>query len=200
MVLAAKVTARGRPRTINREHILDVAMQAYWDKGVDSVSINYICKQAKVAKPGLYREFGNEDGLMKEVLIRYQHNVIEQLITLLQQEITFAETIELLIEFVTQTNDYQPKGCLLVKMSQSREHLGEESVALLDVINHKLMVAYEKKIEQSRIDGHFNLDISTQFCVIYISSQLGHALSLLARGEDADIVKQILQTAFSVFD
>ena len=39
-------------------------MQTYWQEGVDSVSVNEICKKAEVSKPGLYREFNNEEGLI----------------------------------------------------------------------------------------------------------------------------------------
>ena len=45
-----------RPKTLNRDHILAVAMNSYWDEGIDGVSLNEISKKAKVAKPGLYRE------------------------------------------------------------------------------------------------------------------------------------------------
>ena len=31
---------------------------------------------AEVSKPGLYREFGHEDGLMKAVLVAYQKQVL----------------------------------------------------------------------------------------------------------------------------
>ena len=62
--------ARGRPRTLQRDHVINVAMESYWVSGPSNVSVNDICKRANVSKPGLYREFGNEDGLQKEVQVR----------------------------------------------------------------------------------------------------------------------------------
>ena len=61
---------------MDREQTLAVAMQAYWREDVDSISLNEICRRAEVSKPGLYREFGHEDGLMKAVLVAYQKQVL----------------------------------------------------------------------------------------------------------------------------
>ena len=38
--------SRARPKTFDRDHVLDVAMHTYWQNGVDTVSVNEICKKA----------------------------------------------------------------------------------------------------------------------------------------------------------
>ena len=68
-------TSRGRPKTFDRDHVLDVAMHTYWQNGVDTVSVNEICKKAQVSKPGLYREFNNQEGLMIAALGCYMPHV-----------------------------------------------------------------------------------------------------------------------------
>ena len=61
---------RGRPKTFNRDAILEIAMNNYWQKGL-SASLNSISEQAGVAKPSIYREFKNEDGLTLAALNHY---------------------------------------------------------------------------------------------------------------------------------
>ena len=63
--------ARGRPKTMNAEQVLDVAMTAYWQSDAADVSVNAICQMAGISKPSLYREFGSEDGLSRAALDRY---------------------------------------------------------------------------------------------------------------------------------
>ena len=75
--------SRGRPKTFNRDHVLGVAMQTYWQEGLDSVSVNEICKKAEVSKPGLYREFNNEEGLIIAVLDNYEKEVLKPLFKML---------------------------------------------------------------------------------------------------------------------
>ena len=67
---ALKMFKRGRPKTLNLDELIDVAMITYWSEGPANVSINQICNKAKISKPGLYRELGGEDGLMESVLER----------------------------------------------------------------------------------------------------------------------------------
>ena len=62
---------RGRPKTIEYDTTLAIAVNAYWSKGIDGMSVNEVCRLAKVSKPSLYREFGNEDGLLNAVFKYY---------------------------------------------------------------------------------------------------------------------------------
>ncbi|MEM9757417.1 MAG: TetR/AcrR family transcriptional regulator, partial [Pseudomonadota bacterium] len=66
---------RGRPKTLDVDKTLDIAMGAYWRSDPADVSLNTICQMAGVSKPALYRQFGNEDGLMRAVLDRYAAQV-----------------------------------------------------------------------------------------------------------------------------
>ena len=77
------IIKKGRPKTIDLERIKNVAMINYWSDGPTNVSLNEICFKAKISKPGLYREFGGEDGLMKSVLLLYKNTLIQQILDLL---------------------------------------------------------------------------------------------------------------------
>ncbi len=58
----------GRPKTFDRDRVIGIAMECYWREGVDGVLLNELCRRAAVSKPGVYREFGGEDGLMDAVV------------------------------------------------------------------------------------------------------------------------------------
>lgn len=192
--------SRGRPKTLNRDHTLDVAMQAYWKEGIDGVSLNEICRKAKVSKPGLYREFGNEDGLMKAVLLAYQERVLTPILQMLTANVSFREALDNLVSFVTMVNDNHevPKGCLLVKMRESRMRIGEATREQIDHTQEQVLTAYGDWVERSRAKGDFSADMSSQFAAAYIDAQISNALSQMARGEQNNKVKKILTMAFSM--
>ena len=198
--------SRGRPKTMDREQIITVAMQAYWREDVDSISVNEICRCAEVSKPGLYREFGNEDGLMKAVLVAYQQQVLAPVYQLIAADAPFRATLDSLVSIVTRSGDAQffsdaqavPSGCLFVKMRESYRHLGEETRAEIDHAKEKTLTVYEDWVERAKAKGEFGGEMSSRFAAIYIDAQLSNALSLLARGEPNDEVKQILTAAFSM--
>jgi AcrR family transcriptional regulator len=192
--------SRGRPKTLNRDHVLDVAMHAYWKEGIGNLSLNEICRRCAVSKPGLYREFGSEDGLMKAVLLAYQEQVLTPMLQMLTTEAPFRETLDNLVSFVTTGNGNQeaPKGCLLVKMRESRMRVGEATREQIDRAQEQALTAYEGWVERSKEKGEFSTDMSPQFAATYIDAQLSNALSQIARGEQSSNVKKILIIAFSM--
>ena len=115
---------RGRPRTLNREQVVNIAMETYWREEIFSVSVNEICRRAEISKPGLYREFGGEDGLMIEVLQSYEKHIIDSIIDLISAEKPFFDVMNQLLEALTHESSH-PLGCLLVKMRFSSQRLGE---------------------------------------------------------------------------
>ena len=201
MILDPTKPSRGRPKTLDRDHVLDVAMEAYWKEGVRGLSLNEICRRCDISKPGLYREFWNEDGLMKAVILKYQEQVLDSVLQMLNTEMPFREALDNLVSFATSVSDGQevPKGCLLIKMRESRMHLGEATRAQIDFIQEQALAAYRKWVERSKAKGEFSADISSEFASAYIDAQLSNAASQISRGEDPQIVKKMLLVAFSVF-
>lgn len=192
--------SRGRPKTLDRDHVLDVAMDAYWKEDIGNLSLNEICRRCDISKPGLYREFLNEDGLMKAVIVKYYEQVLNPVQHMLNSETPFRETLDNLVSFATSVSDSQeaPKGCLLIKMRESRMHLGEATRAQIDFIQEQALTAYRKWVEHSKTKGEFSADMSSEFAAIYIDAQLSHASSQLARGEDPLMVKKVLVAALSI--
>ncbi|MBB1420005.1 TetR/AcrR family transcriptional regulator [Pseudoalteromonas sp. SG44-1] len=193
---------RGRPKTLDRDHVLDVAMDSYWKDNIGNLSLNEICRRSGVSKPGLYREFSNEDGLMKAVLIRYQEQVLEPVQQMLNSDVPFKEALDNLISFATSVNchDESPNGCLFIKMRESRVHLGKETQAQIDFLEKQGLLFFKKWVERSKTKGEFSVDMSSEFAATYIDAQLSNASTQLARGVAPETVKKILLVAFSVLE
>lgn len=175
-------------------------MQAYWEEGIDDISLNEICRRAKVSKPGLYREFGNEDGLMKAVLLAYWKKVLTPMLQIVNTDASFRETLDNLVSFATTVDNDQevPKGCLMVKMRQSRMRMGKATQEQIDRTQEQVLTVYEDWVERSKAKGEFSADMSSQFAAIYIDAQLSNALAQIARGEQNNTVRAILMMAFSM--
>lgn len=176
-------------------------MMAYWRDGVNTVSLNEICRRAEVSKPGLYREFGGEDGLMKAVLDHYQQKVLAEMLQVLDTGNSLRETLDALIITVTVNGASEaPKGCLLVKMRDARLYLGDETRQKIDQTYDYQLQAITLWLEHLKKRGEFNSTMTTAFAATYIVAQLNQALAQVAQGEDSEMVKAILTTAFSVLE
>ena len=194
------IIKKGRPKTIDLERIKNVAMINYWSDGPTNVSLNEICFKAKISKPGFYREFGGEDGLMKSVLLLYKNTLIQQILDLLKLEKTFDETLDLLIAFVIGNKDEEhiKKGCLLAKFRQSREKFGEKTQEQIDIILKERYLDFELWIKEAKSKGEFNHPLSPKLVANYIISQLDYAVYALANGEKNNNIRHFLTLALSV--
>ena len=195
------IIKKGRPKTIDLERIKNVAMVNYWSDGPTNVSLNEICFKAKISKPGFYREFGGEDGLMHSVLLLYKNTLIKQILNILKLEKPFDETIDLLIEYVIEKRDEEhiKNGCLLAKFRQSRDKFGKKTQEQIDIILKERYLDFELWIKKAKSKGEFDLPLSSKFVARYIISQLDYAVSGLANGEKNNSIKDVLTLALSVF-
>ncbi len=190
---------RGRPKTLDRQKTLEVAMTAYWQDGINTVSLNEICRRAEVSKPGLYREFGGEDGLMKAALAHYQQHVLGEILKILDTGSSLRETLDSLITMVTKVDGSEtPKGCLLVKMRDARLHLGEATQQQVDLTYQYQLAAFTQWLEHLQQRGEFGSTMTATFAATYVVTQFNQALTQIAQGEDSEMVKAILTTALSV--
>ena len=194
-----KMLKKGRPKTLNLDELIDVAMITYWSEGPANVSINQICNKAKISKPGLYRELGGEDGLMESVLIAYKKKITIPILEIFKLDKKFDDTLDTIISFITDTvnNQNKPKGCLFAKLRQSQNKFGPKTQRQINLIKKEVLVSYETWIEQSKLKNEFPSSISSQFAANYLDAQLNNALSQIANGEERSKVKEILK--FSLF-
>ena len=81
----------GRPKTLDRALLIDIAINEYWLHGINNVSLSKIANIAKVSRPGIYKEFSDEDGLKYEVITKYtdvlKTDVLPQYYNLLERQI-----------------------------------------------------------------------------------------------------------------
>jgi AcrR family transcriptional regulator len=198
MSIEEKKRSRGRPKTLDKEHVLEISMHAYWKEGIEAISLNEICKRANVSKPGIYREFGNDDGLIKEVLIHYQKQVLQQIHQIFREGKPFKEVLNKYISILT-TNSPNLNGCLFLRTRDSNYPLGKESKKQIELIQDEFSKSFTKWIEEAKEKNEFPLDISTELAVNYIDAQVSIAMTKIFNGTKVSLVKDMLTLAFSIF-
>ena len=189
-----KPKSRGRPKTLNRQRTIELAMESYWREGLEVCSVNEICRHAQISKPGLYREFGGEDGLMEAVLSHYREQVILPLLAMLKTERPFVEVLSELIKWMTQEHD-PPSGCLFIKMRSTPKRLGLATTHRIEAIRNEMLDAYktwyQRGLEHQEVKA-IELDLAAYF----IETQLVTVLNLIVAGEPPEQVRSQALLAF----
>ena len=190
--------SRGRPRTTDPEHVLEVAMDAYWQRDPADVSVNEICRVAGVSKPSLYREFGSEDGLTRATLERYTRLVLAEVLAILQPGRGLRATLDALIDFACD-DPRMETGCLFYKMRSGKHRLGPETRALIDEIDANAREAYATFLQGCRDRGEWPGGPTVEAGARYLSEQIVLAITQRASGEDRHQIRESLTLALSVF-
>lgn len=187
---------RGRPRTLDADRTLDVAMRAYWKDDPADVSINAICTLAGVSKPGLYREFGGEDGLMRAVLDRYADEVLSDIFEILSKGAPLAETLAALAHFASD-DPRMETGCVFYKMRAGKHRLGPKTLERVEAIDAAAVGAFTAYLESRRAAEDWNGARPAAAVARYLVEQIGLALTQRAAGEDPAQVRDTLALALS---
>lgn len=151
------------------------------------------------SKPGVYREFGSDDGLKQSVLETYHALAVQPLIDLLEKDQTTWDTIDALVSFMTQDHAELgiPQGCLFVMMRAHARQLGLATCEKLHEMRHDLLGDYEAWIERAKLRGEF-ADIRTDIAALFIDSQHGGAMRMQREGVPNDVIASVLKTALCV--
>ncbi|MFK7966459.1 MAG: TetR/AcrR family transcriptional regulator, partial [Burkholderiaceae bacterium] len=175
---------RGRPQTLNAEKALKVAMDAYWKSDPTDVSINAICEMAGASKPAIYRQFGNEDGLMLAVLNHYVEQVIPTLFKPLTDDAPLQDTLNAVIQFCSQDPTMET-GCVFCKMRAGKHRLGPQTQQRVNEIYSAAIDAFSSYLDKCRHSGKWESEQPTDLMARYLVEQISLAFTQRAAGESS---------------
>ena len=194
-----KPAIRGRPKTLDRGHVLQTALMQYWEVGPTDVAIAEICKLTGASKPGVYREFGSDDGLKLAALELYRSLALLPLFDILKQDHSFADAKAALIAFTTQDREALgvPSGCLFVAMRAHHDQLGAATRDRVEQLRQEVLDAYAVWIEKAKSKGACNTKIPTNAAALYFDAQIGGAMRMQKEGVDNVTIAVVLRHAFA---
>ena len=188
---------RGRPATFPTDHVISLAMDAYWRGGADRPSLNEICRRAGVSKPGLYRVFGGEDRLMEAALDRYAETVLAANFAGVDPSAPLHDTLRALVTGWTDPQRPGPPGCLLAEL-QHADGLGPSVTKRIATLRQQARSAYGELIDGAKARGEVRGDVATDVAAAMIDIECNAVLVRMAAGEDPELLRAQALLAFSV--
>ena len=107
---------RGRPRSFDETEALEKAIQVYWSKGYDGVTIDDLVDGMGVGRPSLYSVFGDKRALFLRVLKAYAEKKGARAAKALLSPQTLRDSLARFLKHAVEsaTEKGSARGCLLL--------------------------------------------------------------------------------------
>lgn len=130
----------GRPRTFDRDAALELALDAFWERGYDATSISQLTTEMGIAPPSLYAAFGDKRQLFEECTARYLARLDQGMAeALAPADVRVAMAGLLTLTAQAHTDPNEPLGCLVL----SEPHLVDERQRLRDQMAARLQAGID---------------------------------------------------------
>ncbi|MGR3907935.1 TetR/AcrR family transcriptional regulator [Burkholderia sp. SR8] len=192
---------RGRPRSFDKEAVLDRAMEVFWRLGYEGASMTDLTAAMGIAAPSLYAAFGSKEALFRQAVEHYRETEGREIWDGVEQAGTARDAIENYLMQTARvfTRRSKPAGCLIVL---SALHPAERS----DTVRQTLIAMREQTVAALRarlgaaaatgeIAAHADLDAIARY---YVTVQQG--MSIQARdGASRRDLEAVAQAALAAW-
>ena len=200
----------GRPKLLDRSRVINVALCQYWQNGIDSVAMADVARLSGYDRAGIYKEFGDEDGLKTEVLKKYievSANPVHKNYDNYKQfpDQLFNHFDAILNDgnkYLTNDASYlmikRPRkaiGCLMERTRLNINLLGPKAKKLLNSYTKYRKECFIKYIKNAQISGIFKKNLDVSITADYILAQFSMVQNYRLNGVSKNKIEKVLNTA-----
>jgi len=144
-----------RPTEYDLNVVLDKAMEIFWKKGFDAVSMKELVEYTGLNRRTMYTLFKDKEGLFEDALDNYYTKLMSKQFTLLKNN-PGKKGLELFFDFFTFDENF--KGCLFSNTIREKEFLHEDTYEIPKKFFNKVQIAIEENLTQAKNKDEFNGD------------------------------------------
>ncbi len=171
-------------RTQKYQDIFKAGKELYWKYGIKRVTIEEICKKAKVSKVTFYKFFSNKIELAKEIINDLFGRSIEEFETVLNGNSSFTTKIEEIFRLkIEATKNMSVEFAMDIYKIPDKE-LQE----LLEIQRQRSMAIFIDFLKDSQAKGLIRKDIKIDFVLFYMNQMMEMLQNkeLLAKYNDSE--------------
>jgi len=176
--------------------ILNAALQLFSRKGIKDVSISEISKSANVSQVSIYNYFGSKENLARQVYFKLMDDTMRDLESLVKSELSFKEKITKMRSISSEA------GNNFNEIFSQVEFVNDPLIKqFLDEYGEtKTIPLFMKLIDQGKLEGSLDKDISSESILIYIRAINQALMSNLNKKIQIDLGKLFFYGLFGSSD
>ena len=144
-----------RPVEYDLQKVLDNAMELFWQKGYENVSMADLVAHTGLNRRTMYSLFGDKEGLFKDALDNYYAKNASSAFKLLKDN-PGKKGIESFLKIFNFDENF--KGCFFNNCIGKDKFMKEDAFGIPKDYFTNLRLQLEKNLEQATLDGDFSGD------------------------------------------
>ncbi|MEM6926081.1 MAG: TetR/AcrR family transcriptional regulator [Myxococcota bacterium] len=190
----------GRPRTFDRDAALQHALELFWSRGYDAVSMSDLQRSLGIGRQSLYNTFGDKEQLFAEALEAYIRRSETSLAEGLGPE---SDLVALRAHFdciVEQVTEGEPRrGCLVTNTTVGRSPHDQRTAELTGRSMAMMREAYARALDNAKRAGQVPAEADVASIAKMLTS-VSAGLAVLARGgTSVGDLRDVVDAAFAGF-
>jgi len=146
--------SRGRPRSFDRDAVLERAMRLFWKRGYETTTMAELLAEMQITTPSIYSAFGDKEHLFLEAIERYKNDYGSYQAKACKEETAKAAVRRILREAALNFVDPQtPPGCMLVVSTVNGCPSSSPVQKVVNSARHESECTLKARIEQGIREG-----------------------------------------------
>ena len=152
-----------RPTEYDIEKVLDQAMNIFWEKGYEGVSMAQLVEHTGLNRRTMYSLFTDKEGVFRDALDNYYTKWSSEKIRILQNN-PGKKGIELFFQSFMFADNF--KGCLFSNTMREKDCVNEKTYNIPKDYFSKITIEIEKSLFVAKDKGEFNGDSRAMSLII----------------------------------
>lgn len=188
-----------RPRTFDREEVLDRALDAFWCTGYEATSMQDLVDAMGISRASLYNTFGSKHDLFMDVLKHYETQRMHRMIAALRDTSPVRRAIRNVFEHAAdEAAATDRRGCLLTNTATELCARDAECAEVVQRTFARIEAAFEAALRRGQETGELPAALDAQALARFFTNNL-QGLRVAAKTQPdrtalQDVVEVTMQT------
>ncbi len=190
-------TIRGRPRSFDRDAVLDKAIHVFWANGYEATSISNLTAAMGIGAPSLYAAFGDKATLFGEAVEVYGVQYGGFILRALTEEPTATAAIARLLREAADeyTRAERPRGCMVISAGANTTNV-DVATLLRELRNNNVRVfadLVQRDVDNGRLPSATDSAILGRYVASVLQGMSQSARDGATRAELEQVVELALR-------
>lgn len=163
------VRKRGRPRALDRDIGLDIAVRLFWERGYEGTSTADLTKAMGINPPTLYSMFGSKEELYRQALDFSIARENSRRLEILRSNLPVHEALGLYLYDIADgdTQPDKPRGCMVstavLQHAEENTSVARMTAALRETSIQTLKVRFDRAVNEGELPAQTDTDTLARF-------------------------------------